>query len=383
MTCEKLFATIDEFQPLAVELLADLCRLESPSEYKPGVDAVGRYLAEAAMVRGWQVEILEQPVAGNVVCITLNPNAPGAPITFSGHMDTVHPVGSFGLDPVRLEDDKMFGPGVSDCKGGIAAAFLAMEALDRCGFDARPVRLLLQSDEECGSRLSQKATIRYMCERAGDSAAFINVEPYTPGKICVQRKGIVNFKFEIIGQEAHASQCAVSGANAIAEAAYKILEMEKFKDHLGLTCSVGTIRGGTVPNTVAGRCEFVVNVRFATQEQYRQIAEHAQTVAETTHIPGCTCRVTETSTRLCMERTERNLRLMEAMNRIFEANGLSALEPVFNLGGSDAAEVTAAGIPCVDSLGAWGGGIHSPGEFVYLASLAESAKRLAAVAVCL
>jgi acetylornithine deacetylase/succinyl-diaminopimelate desuccinylase-like protein len=35
----------------------------------------------------------------------------------------------------------------------------------------------------------------------------------------------------------------------------------------------------------------------------------------------------------------------------------------------------------VDSIGAGGGSIHSPEEYAYLASLAESAKRIAAVAL--
>ena len=57
--------------------------------------------------------------------------------------------------------------------------------------------------------------------------------------------------------------CATLGANAIAEAAYKILEIEKIKDSLGVTCNVGVINGGSVANTVAGKCSFEVDVRFA------------------------------------------------------------------------------------------------------------------------
>lgn len=379
MSCEKLYQTIDELFDKYVAFWAEICTIESPTDDKNGVDAVGQYAANAARALGWQAETFAQPVSGDVVCITLNPEAPGEAMALSAHMDTVHPRGLFGDPPVRLEGDKIFGPGVIDCKGGIAAAFLAMEALDRCGFKARPVRLLLQSDEECGSRLSQRATIHHICERARGAAAFINLEPSTAGKICVQRKGIVNFQFEITGVEAHSSQCAVRGANAIAEAAHKILEMEKLKDHEGLTCSVGTIQGGSVPNTVAGSCRFCANVRFATPAQYEYSVAYAQRVAETVHVPGCTCKVSQLSQRACMPRTERNLDLMAKMNRIFEANGLSALEPVFNYGGSDAAEITETGVPCVDSMGPGGGGMHSAEEFGYIESLRQSARRIAAV----
>lgn len=47
--------------------------------------------------------------------------------------------------------------------------------------------------------------------------------------------------------------------------------------------------------------------------------------------------------------------------------------------GSDAAEVTQAGIPCVGCMGIKGGGLHAIEEFAYLDSLAESARRLGTV----
>ena len=41
---------------------------------------------------------------------------------------------------------------------------------------------------------------------------------------------------------------------------------------------------------------------------------------------------------------------------------------------------TVFGIPCIDSLGVEGGGIHSIHEYGELASLGEAARRIAAVA---
>ena len=58
------------------------------------------------------------------------------------------------------------------------------------------------------------------------------------------------------------------GASAIAEAANKILELEKYKEKNGITCNCGTIQGGTVPNVVPERCVFTLDVRFSDAEQY-------------------------------------------------------------------------------------------------------------------
>lgn len=383
MKCDKLFEKIDELNQEYIYVWEDVCNIESPSDYKEGVDAVGNYFVKMAEQRGWKVEIFEQPVSGDVVCITLNPDADAQPVTFSGHLDTVHPLGSFGTPAVKRDETKIYGPGVLDCKGGVVAAFYAMDALDKCGFTSRPVRLLMQTDEEVGSRLSKRATINYICEKAKDSLAFFNLECATEGEACLVRKGIVNFTFKITGQEAHSSVCAEVGANAIADAAYKIIELEKFKDDDGLTCNCGVISGGTVPNTVPGYCEFKTNVRFANKEQLEWIHNFAQELANTVHVPGCTCEVNHLSGRIAMELTDRNVSLLEDMNRIFEENGLSRLKLGKRKGGSDAAEVSASGIPCVDSLGPTGGDLHSPNEYANLKSLSESAKRLASYVYCI
>ena len=80
-----------------------------------------------------------------------------------------------------------------------------------------------------------------------------------------------------------------------------------------------------------------------------------------------------------MSRTEKNLRLFEKMNEIYLKCGMTPLKERNRNAGSDAAEITEAGIPCVECMGVKGGGMHCIDEFAYLTSLAESAKRLATV----
>ena len=371
---------IDRLYDKYLSVWEDICNIESPTADKRGVDAVGDYIIQMARERGWTVEVLEQKVSGNAVCITVNPDVDAPPLSLSGHTDTVHPVGSFGTPAVHKDEARIYGPGVNDCKGGIVAALLAMEALDTCGFRTRPIQLLLQTDEEKGSAPSKKATIRYICEKAKDSVGFLNLEGHTAGEACLVRKGIVTFTFTVSGVEAHSSNCAEKGANAIADAAHKIIELEKIKDSEGLTCNCGVISGGTVPNTVPGSCEFKANVRFASMEQYEWICDHVQKIAATEHVSGCSCKVSHNGYRVMMEDCERNRSLLDTMNRIFEQTGLPRLEASKRKGGSDAADVTVYGIPCVDSLGVEGGKIHSPDEYAELASLKSSAKRIAAIA---
>lgn len=378
---DKLFLEIDKLNEQYLKIWEDVCNIESPTDYKEGVDAVGNYFVKLAEEHGWQVESFPQNTSGNAVCITLNPDSPEKPVTFSGHIDTVHPIGAFGIPAVKQDAEKIYGPGVRDCKGGVVAAFMAMDALGRIGFQKRPIQLLIQTDEEVGSLFSDKATIQYICNKAKDSIAFLNMEGHDAGKACIERKGIINYKITVTGQSAHASKCCVEGSNAIVEAAYKILQLEKFKDVNGITCSCDMVQGGTAINTVPEKCVFYADVRFSTFEQMEQIKEHVKNIAESCTVPGCTATAEIESYRPAMTYAKRNEDLLARMNIIFKQNGLSVLEPQKRTGGSDAAEVTEYGIPCVDSLGVEGGNIHTLNEYGIKASLSRCAKRAAVVAL--
>ena len=376
----KIFHQIDQLFPSYIKFWEDICNIESPTAHKAGVDAVGAYAADAARAHGWKVETFPQPVSGDVVCITMNEDAKGTPIALSGHMDTVHPLGAFGSPAVRIEGDTIYGPGVSDCKGGIAEAFLVMDALEKSGYRERPILLLLQSDEEGGSKGSAKATIRYMCEKAVGCAAFLNLESQSGDRICVARKGIISFTYKIYGIEAHSSICDKAGASAILEAAHKIIELEKLKDGDGLTCNCGVISGGTVPNTVPGYCEFKANIRFVNEEQLEWVKEYVKKIADTVYVKGCRCEVEQLGERVAMEEKPVNLELATKINAAFEKAGLSTFSTFRGTGGSDAADVTVFGkTPCVDNLGVRGSFIHSPNERAKIESLREMAKRLAAI----
>ncbi|MDO5478859.1 MAG: M20/M25/M40 family metallo-hydrolase [Clostridia bacterium] len=382
MKCEKLFNIIEEMEGKYLDILEEVCNIESPTDFKEGVDKVGKYFLDFAKEKGWKTEVLNQEISGDALLLTLDPDAKGAPVSLSGHMDTVHPVGSFGPVPVRRDEEKMYGPGVMDCKGGIVAALMAMEALDKCGFKNRPVHLLLQSDEENSSATSNKETIKYICEKAKGSVAFLNLEGIKGNTAVIRRKGILRYLFTVHGKALHSSRCA-EAANAVAEAAYKIIELEKMKNPDGLTCNCGVISGGTKANTVADKCSFYADIRFSTDEELIGAKKKCKEVSDNITVEGCSCTLDEVSFRPAMAMSDKNINLLEKMNEIYKENGLPELTPRACLSGSDAAYVTECGIPCVDNLGTEGGNIHSVNEYITLASLAASAKRIAALIYCI
>ncbi len=382
MDRNTLFSYIDELNEEYIQFWIDMCALESPTTYKPGVDAVGEFCRKAAEKYGWQIITHKETVSGDAICIVMNPGAPGVPVCFSGHMDTVHPVGSFGDTPVRREGEMLYGPGVADCKGGIAASFLAMAALEKADFRDRPVKLILQSDEENGSGTSDKRTAAFMAEMAKGCIAFLNAEPHPREKLVLRRKGICKFRFDITGRAQHAGTC-YDGVSAITEAAKIILELEKHKNKNGITFSCGTISGGTATNTVPEYCSFRVDSRFTSQQERDEILAIVHGFEEHPYHPEVKCRVTMESYRCAMEINDQSIALFEQLNEIFAANGLPRQEITGSNGGSDAADMTAYGIPTIDGFGVVGTKLHNPNEQSEICSLAEAAQRLALAAVYL
>lgn len=376
----NLFEELNKLNEKYIGVWKDVCEIESPTNCKEGVDRVGEYFIKMAEEQGFSVEVFKHEKAGNVVDITLNPDVNNKPITFSGHIDTVHPIGFFKEPIVRIDDENIYGPGVSDCKGGVVGAFMAMEALKRCGFNKRPVKLLLQTDEEVGSKISNKETIKYICEKAKDSVAFLNCEPGSDnGKLVLTRKGILRYRIDIKGKAAHSAFC-MDGCSAIAEAARMLLKLEELKDGEGLTCNCGIISGGTTPNTVAETCSFMADIRFSTEEEEKEANRIITELVNSPENPDCKCSFELVSDRPCMPSEERNFELLRKMNEIFEQNNMRTYEATKGWGGADGAYATKYGIPCVDKMGVFGGGEHSINEYAKLSSLLVIAKRLAVVA---
>ena len=221
---KQVFQQIDQLNEQYVVVWEDICNIESPSHDKAGVDRVGNYFQNLANERGWKIEVFPQEKFGDVVCVTMNPDAPKAPIALSGHMDTVHPVGSFGTPAAWREGDHLRGPGAIDCKGGIAIAMLAMKALQENGY-GKHLRLLMTSDEEVSNVLGGQAEVDYFRDFCAGFPYVINCETSEGDEVVISRKGILKYRIDIKGIGGHSGIHYFECKNAIEEAAHKILAL--------------------------------------------------------------------------------------------------------------------------------------------------------------
>ena len=374
---ERVFARIEALTPEYEELWERICSFETPSDNKAALDEQSRYLAAYAKASGFFVTEYPFPRAGN--CLTAETKKGEAPkIALLAHLDTVHPVGSFGETPVRRDGDTLYGPGVIDCKGGACVALMAAQALMETEEAAPPIRIILTTDEEVSARYSGPEGVAFIQDQARGVTAAFNCETGVVGYLTVGRKGIVRLEINILGKTGHAGNNYFSGVSAIKEAAHTILAIEELSSPDGATFNCGVIAGGTKANVIPGQCRFEVDIRGKTQAVLEQAFEQVKGIAEKSFLPGTAATVKVLSRRPPMEHTPETDRLFEKVCAVSERYGLEKVSPKEKGGGSDSAYLVQVGIPTLCSFGPTGTGEHTVSEQADIPSLQGRAKLLAA-----
>lgn len=364
----KMVAAMEFYYQEVYELYRELVGISSQSANKSGVDRVGDKIAEFMRQRDFCVEKCMNPEAGNGVLISVNPNGHGKRIVLLAHMDTVHKEGTFAEPLFREEGDKIYGPGVLDCKGGIAVGLLTMLALRDCGYQA-PVKFILAPDEEINLSKSGQKGIDFIKDNVQDADYVMVLESGTRNKLVTGRKGVVRYEVSVHGKAAHAGCAYDKGISAIREACSKIQELEKNSDSHGITYNCGLISGGVMPNSVPDFCKFVVDVRFFNQRQQKEAIETVERIVETTFLEGTRSEMRLLSKREAMEETEGNKELFRIIQTVAKRLQLEELESFVSGGASDACFSSAMGIPTVCGMGIIGQFQHTTSEEADISSI--------------
>ena len=301
----------------------------------------------------------------------------GPPILLACHLDTVHdPRGSFRDLTISADGATATGPGCVDMKGGIVITLAALEALAAAGVNASWT-VLLTSDEETGSFCSDHVLTREARAAHQGGGVGLVVEPALPGgALATERLGSGQFMIEAHGRSAHVGRDFASGVSAVTALAHALVRVSEIPDlPRGLIANVGPIESNRATNAVPDHARAWGNVRFPSEPLSRELGAALDAIATA---PDAMPRVTvhRNFNRPAKPMTPAVERL--AMLARGTAEDLGQTLPFTKTGGvCDGNILQHEGLPTIDTLGVRGGGLHTPEEWIELASLVERCQLLA------
>ena len=271
----------------AVALTRALVRIDSrnPSLVRgaPGEANVARALADILIAWGFRVEIVEA-APGRPSVVARIGKAGGRSLMFNGHLDVV---GTEGMthDPWSAEsnghDDRMYGRGSADMKGGVAAMCAAAARVS----DSLEGEVIITAvaDEEYES-----IGTRSIIDRGIRADAAIVTEP-TQLAIMPAHLGFVWLDVTTRGRAAHGSRWDL-GVDAIRHAGLFLAELDRFDSEelprrthplLGRpSVHASLIEGGTGMSTYPDKCVVRIERRTIPGESRADVSRELETACE-------------------------------------------------------------------------------------------------------
>ena len=311
-------------EDFAWRLAQELVRIDSsdPGAYEDEIERYIKALVEAQLERlshpvlhAVQVEELEVLPGRRNLKVTVPGQSDEPRLVYICHMDTVTLGDGWDADIAPLgavvRDDKLYGRGACDMKGGLACAIAALvHTLERVAANGvlprRGFSLICSVDEEDFMRGSEAAIDAGW---VGSREWVLDTEP-TDGQIQVAHKGRTWFEIEMAGVTAHASQ-PWKGADAVAAMAEVVCSLRRtfatlpVHDELGpSTITFGQIEGGYRPYVVPDHAKVWVDMRLTPPTDTTaaiNMVEQAIAAAEDA-VPGCHGSYTVTGDRPAIER---------------------------------------------------------------------------------
>lgn len=229
---------------------------------------VTEYLAQLMAQHGIKSELFEERPGRKSIVAELGAGTDPRVLGFSGHADTVTvPDESKWTYPPfagTVIEDRIYGRGAADMKGGLAAIVIALIELQDAGtLPAGRVRLLGTVGEEYDAYGAKDLTARGF---SADLTGLIITEP-TEGNITYAHAGALNYRVKSYGQTVHSST-PEKGINAIYNLARYVTAEQTLFDSVPVDPALGKIAhsltiisGGDQINSIPEYAEVAGNIR--------------------------------------------------------------------------------------------------------------------------
>ncbi len=318
----------------------------------------------------------------------------GKSLILQGHIDVVsaEPEHLWKHDPYNptIVGDKMYGRGIVDMKGGVAAMIYAVKALQKAGVTlGADLQIQTVIEEEC----TGNGALALLDKGFVADGALIP-EPTTLRAMQAQ-VGVLWVRVKVKGSGAHVER-AEKAQNAIIKAAYIIQALEEYREHINsrpkhpdfsnhphpLNVNVGTINGGDWPSNVPSECTLEARIGFYPGENpadiQREVKEWILKATEKdTWLKETPPEVTFYGFSAPGSSHSPDLEIFDSLNNAHQLATNESVEQTAFTGTTDVRAFDEFGIPAV-CYGPSGGNMHSVDEYLELDSLKILTKSIAA-----
>lgn len=363
---DALLQYIEDHRQEAFDLLVELAQIPAPSNHEE---------KRAAYCKAW---LEKQGAQGVYIDEALNVIYPvgcteDKPlVVYMAHSDVVFP--DTEPLPLKIEDGKIFCPGVGDDTADVAALLMTAKYIAQSGIQptGEGVLIVINSGEEGLGNL--KGSRKIMEDFGSRIREFISLDGGL-GSCVVKAVGSKRYRVAVRTEGGH-SYGAFGNRNAIAYLASLIdtLYTMKVPPEGKTTYNVGTISGGTSVNTIAQYAEMLYEFRSDERASLAVMEEHFNAAIQFYRTKGIDVEVELLGERPCSGEVDA-VRHEALMVRAAAASlRHCGMEMDFRAGSTDCNIPLSMGVPAICTGCYTGGGAHTREEWLEIDSLLPGLK---------
>ncbi len=357
-------------QSAYLETVKKLVAVDTGTGQAKGLATVSQMLVERLQALGAEVSTsAATPSAGDNIVGTLKGTG-GKDFLLMVHYDTVFAEGTAAERPFRMDEQRAYGPGVADAKGGVAMILHALELLKAQRFDGYgTITVLFNPDEEMGSAGSKKI----IAELARKHDYVFSYEPPDRDAVTTATNGINAVMLEVKGKSSHAGSAPEDGRNAVLELAHQLVQLKDLGDpDKGTTVNWTMIAGGEKRNIIPNKATAEADMRYSDISETDRVLADAQKIIENRLIDDTRVELRIDKGRPPLAKNPASERLVATAQRLYGEID-QRIEPIAMRFGTDAgyAYVPGSDKPAVlETMGVVGAGLHAEDEYIELSSIA-------------
>lgn len=347
-----------------------LVDIDTGTGQAPGLKTVSTMLVDRLKALGAEVRTTPaEPSAGDNIVGTFKGTGTRS-FLLMVHYDTVFGPGTAAKRPFRVDNERAYGPGVADAKGGVAMILHSLQLLQDQKFNGfGTLTVLFNPDEETGSGGSKKI----IAELARQHDYVFSYEPPDKDAVTVATNGINGLILDVKGKSSHAGSAPEAGRNAAIELAHQMLQLKDLGDPAkGTTVNWTLSKAGEKRNIIPASASAEADMRYSDLSESDRVLADGQRIVKNTLIDGTEVTLRMEKGRPPLAKNPGTEQLAKTAQALYGKIDRT-LEPIAMRFGTDAgyAYVPGSARPAVlETMGVVGAGLHADDEYIELSSIA-------------